>query len=153
MLAFLRNMCLGLGFISIFKSNGCVRLLRSINYGGIYKLYKHFRVVLGSPSVMPHVHPVHTHLFWHTESSMTDDTAKVSDWPFPAVYVQRLTICTDKRGVGQQHIGFWGMLEGVSTVTFQDRGCLPKELEKIRYVKISPLLLQPHVDNMIYVFI
>lgn len=49
MLAFLRNMCHGLGFISIFKSNGWVCLLRSINYEDIYKLYKHFHVLLGLP--------------------------------------------------------------------------------------------------------
>lgn len=56
-------MCHGLGFISVFKSNGCVCLLGSINYEGIYKLFKHFHVVLGSPSVMSYVHPVHAHLF------------------------------------------------------------------------------------------
>lgn len=56
-------MCHGLGFISVFKSNGCVCLLGSINYEVTYKLFKHFHVVLGSPSVMSCVHPVHAHLF------------------------------------------------------------------------------------------
>lgn len=56
-------MCHGLGFISVFKHNGHVCLLRSINYEGMFKLYKHFHVVWGSPSAMSYVHPVHAHLF------------------------------------------------------------------------------------------
>lgn len=67
----------------------------------------------------------------HRESPLTDDTAKVSDWPFPAVYVQSLPICTDK-GRGELHIGFRGVHEGVSAVTIQDTGCSAKELKEIR---------------------
>lgn len=125
-------MCHGLGFISIFKSKGCVCLLRSVNYEGIHKLYKHSHVVLGSPSVMSYVHPVHTHFFWHTENPPWQMTLQKRVMELFLVYMCRDYPYAQKKGGGSLPIGFRGMLEGVSAVAIQDTGCSAKELEEIR---------------------
>lgn len=131
-LAFLRSICPGIGFISPFKSNGRVCLLRSINSEGMYKLYKHFHVVLGSPSVMSYVHPVHAHLFWHTESPPW--LMALQKWVIDPslVYICAEIIPLHRKGRGKLHIDFRGLLEGASALTIHNITCSAKELKEVR---------------------
>lgn len=68
--------------------------------------FKRFHVVLGSPSEMSYVHPVHAHLFWHTENPHDWWHCK-SEWlAFPWWVCAEITHLHTERG--KMHIGFSG---------------------------------------------